>query len=200
MVLKIKEKENEPLVPWLADNEFNFLKSFLKKDTIAFEWGSGGSTIELSKYVKEYYSVEHDFKWYNLVLKNINKKVRLYYMPPNVANLKWFPVFKEGNYKDFKDYIETVDLIGSLGKKFDFVFIDGRARVDCALQALPYLSDKAVVFIHDCDRSYYWEVLKYYEIVDVVGRLIALKKKTDDTLVDKKDRGFLISKFLLSDE
>jgi len=184
--MKVKESEenDNEIKPWMSKEVIKSIKSYLNKNQVFFEWGAGGSTIEFSKYVKRYYSVEHDFEWYNLVKNRLKKKanVKIYYLPPCTENLKWFPIFNEGKYTDFKNYVRFVNNIGLLGIKFDVVLIDGRARVDCAIEVLPYLSKDAIVFIHDFDRQYYWKVLKYYEIVDIVDNLVELRRKSDDRM------------------
>jgi hypothetical protein len=183
-----------PVNLWMTEEEIRLIKSYLGKDKNFFEWGAGGSTIEFSKYVKEYYSVEHDFDWYNIVFKNVGKNVHLFYIPPNTPDLEWFPPFEEGKASDFKSYIKFVHKIVSSGKKFDLVLVDGRARVDCALEVLPYLQEKAVVFIHDFEREYYWKVLKYYEIVSIVDKLAVLRIKKE---LLNNDKIFLMKRFLM---
>jgi len=191
----VVEPSNNALKPWMTDIEINLIKSFLQKDKIVLEWGTGGSTIEFSKYVKEYYSIEHNFEWYNAVSKRIDKNTHLFYIPPNTKNLNWLPEFEEGGYDDFKNYIKFVNIVAFAGKKFDLVLIDGRARADCAIEVLPHLSENAVVFIHNFERPYYWKVLKYYEIISVSEKLAALKIKKETF---NGDRLFLIKNFLTS--
>jgi len=193
---KDPEKYVMPIKPWMTEEEISLIKSYLKKDKTLFEWGVGGSTVEFSNYVKEYYSVEHDFDWYNIVFKNAGENVHLFYIPPNTSNLEWFPVFEEGKASDFKSYIKFVNNIASFGKKFDLVLVDGRARVDCAVEILPHLEKDAVIFIHDFDREYYWKILKYYEIVSVTDKMAALRIKKESL---NNDRIFLIKRFLMKE-
>ncbi len=192
---KGENEVEENFRPWMSDEEIDEIKNWLKKDLIFFEWGCGGSTVEFSKFVKEYYSVEHDFKWYRKVLKNVGGNVNLFYVPPNVLGLEWFPVFNEGSIGEFRDYVKFVNVIGSFDKKFDVVLIDGRARVDCAIEVLPYLKENAIVFIHDFERDYYWDVLKFYKVERVVDKLGVLKVKNGREGVG--DRGELIRRFLI---
>lgn len=211
--MQVLEKENDSkkdeidlISPFMTDGEIKFFKSLLSEDYIVFEWGAGWSTLNFSKYVKEYYSVEHDFKWYIALLKKIHRNTKLYYVPPNSSDLDWFPFLKgqkyadydEGDCHSFRDYIEFVHIIGSLEKKFDIVLIDGRARVDCAIEILPYLNKDAVVFLHDFKRANYWKVLDYYYIVKIVDNLIALKRKKKKSFSSNKDRLFLIDRYLIN--
>jgi len=182
--------------PWMAAGEIEKIKSYLNKSKIFFEWGAGGSTLEFSKYVKEYYSVEHDFEWYQVVSKKIGKNVKLYYVPPHTPDLKWDPYYKRGSYEDFNKYINFADNIACFGKKFDAVLIDGRSRAECAFAVLEHLSENAIVFMHDFNRPYYWDVLKYYDLADIGDKMAVLKKKK---IKFNQDRLMLAEKFLLAD-
>jgi len=176
-----REKAKEIFEPFLSKDEIILFRSYLggEKDKIILEWGAGGSTVEFSKYAKEYYSIEHDFGWYNNISKYLEKNARIFYVPPNTENLEW-PPFKRGDYGVFSNYINFVENIASLGKKFDIVLVDGRARVECAIKVLPYLSDDAIVFIHDFERTYYWKVFRHYRVEAVVDKLAVLKKKKNN--------------------
>lgn len=188
------ELNNEILKPWMSDEEINLIKSYLGEDKIVFEWGAGGSTIEFSEYVKEYYSVEHDFDWYKAVFKKAGRNVKIYYMPPDTPGLNWSPIFEEGKREDFKNYIAFINNVASLGKKFDVILIDGRARADCAVEALPYVSKNTVVFIHNFDRVWYWKVLEHYQITAIADTLAVLRRKKE---IFNDDKINLAERFLL---
>ncbi len=58
----------------------------------------------------------------------------------------------------------------------DVVFVDGRARVQCALMAIPYINpDGGVVVMHDFERPRYQKVLKYYEKLMLVNRIVVMR-------------------------
>ena len=61
---------------WMHEEEKAVIEKYLNPDVTMMEWGSGGSTIEFSKQVKKYYSVEHNWEWYNKV-NNVIKLVEL---------------------------------------------------------------------------------------------------------------------------
>lgn len=191
-----QKQEQEILEPWMRKNEINLIKSYLGKDKVVLEWGSGGSTIEFSKHVKKYYSIEHDFDWYQKVFKNIGENVKLYYVPPNFIEPNWVPARELEKYEDSRSYIEFISNIGSFGKKFDIVLVDGRARAYCAIAALPYLLDDAIVFMHDFEEVCYWKVLKYYEVAALADKIVALKKKKETFNTDKI---FLAKEILLKE-
>ena len=164
------------LVPWMDDNEIEFLLSLLKPTDVMLEWGCGGSTLCFSKAVKEYYSIEHNEEWYKKISDHLkeNENIFMYHIPTDIPRkLKFGP----SSYHEFVTYINHVDFID---KKFDKVLIDGRARQWCAEKVKNYLNDDAIVFLHDFgkpDRERYNSVLNHYIVINKVGTLVALKKK-----------------------
>ena len=163
------------LAPWMSDEEIEFLSSFLKPDDVMLEWGCGGSTLCFSKLVKQYYSIEHNKDWFDKINTHLktNNSITMYHVPPDIITDK---KFGPSNYDEFITYINYVNVIG---KKFDKVLIDGRARQWCAGKIVDFLNDDALVFLHDFgkpDRDRYNSVLNYYTIVGKVGTLVALKK------------------------
>ena len=157
--------------------ERNLISKYLSYDKSMLEWGAGGSTLFFSKYVKEYTSIEHDEGWYKKIKREIG----------NSIDYKWFTLHHVLNNKprtiptqveQFLDYINYVDV---LNKKYDIVLIDGRARPYCAQKVIPYLKENAVVFIHDFwERPEYHWVLEYYDEIESIKKgqtIVALRKK-----------------------
>lgn len=141
-------------------------KHFSKEKTM-LEWGSGGSTIEFSPFLKKYYSVEHVPEWYNKVNSEISNKgytnIDYRFIKQNAP---FHPDKRQTEYYMFKDYIDIVD---EFNTKFDIVLIDGRARRLCAYKIIPYLNPNAIVIIHDWVlRSEYHCVTDYYNLFEYV--------------------------------
>ena len=149
---------------WMHQKEKEVIEKYLNPETIMMEWGSGGSTVEFSKKVKEYYSVEHNMEWYIKVKNSISPNVHLYYK--EVGERPDDSVYNQSTYEHYSSYLDSVY---EIGKMFDVVLIDGRARRLCALKIIPYLKPNAIVIIHDwCLRPCYHCVLDYYDLVDKV--------------------------------
>jgi hypothetical protein len=53
-----------------------------------------------------------------------------------------------------------------LGRKFDFIFIDGRRRLECALVASLLCHPDTIVMLHDYRRFRYQPVTVLYDIVE----------------------------------
>lgn len=156
--------------------EEDFLFSLLDNEMDVLEWGSGTSTIAIGKRVKSVISIEHDFKYFRQFKSDLpNIKVQF------VERNKQEKNGHDGTYDDYRDYIEYPK---SLNKKFDLIFIDGRARVECAKVAIDLLKQNGIILIHDyrnpnpkCDRPEYREVEKFLDIIDFNYALYTFKPK-----------------------
>lgn len=144
--------------------EEEFLFSHLNNEMSVLEWGSGGSTVAIANRVKEIYSVEHDVNWYRKMLRVIPKNVNYYFIKQNKDSKG------DGTFEEYKDYI---NIAKSFDKNFDLIFIDGRARVECAKVAVNLLKPEGLILIHDifnpnptCDRPEYYEVLNFLEVIN----------------------------------
>lgn len=147
---------------WMHADELAVIEKYLNPEATMMEWGSGGSTVEFSKKVKKYYSVEHNWEWYNEVKNAIPSNVSLYYK----QNKELPDDYSQAEYQHYGEYLDVVYEIGDM---FDVVLIDGRARRLCALKVMPYLKPNGIVIIHDwCLRAPYHCVLDYYDLVDKI--------------------------------
>lgn len=150
--------------------EIKLIKDYLEPNDLMLEWGSGLSTIFFSQYVKKYYSIEHNFRWFYWVKKRVPNNVKIEFVMPNL------PITIPSKREQFKEYIEIVHKLGV--PYFCKVFIDGRARQWCAEEVLSYINNNSIVFIHDFyTRERYLPILDFYEKIDGIKKLIVLRKK-----------------------
>lgn len=118
------------------------------------EWGPGLSTQTMLEIclTSSIVSIEHEAKWFikaqelkcprlELILHNLTQPASRY----AVCAFDYGP--------------------------FDFAFVDGRRRVECALVAMSMLNPGGVVMLHDWCRKEY-RVLEYY------GRILERKDNT----------------------
>lgn len=148
------------------------------------EIGSGGSTLYFSKHVQNYYSIEHDKSWFEMVKKEIEKDQRSNIkivlkeknkIDPNIDQKKavnWSELTSSTRSLEFKDYIDS---IGEFGVTFDAVLVDGRARPECVryLHDNKLITKNGIIFIHDYrpvsdprSRKHYNVVEEKYTIID----------------------------------
>lgn len=132
------------------------------------EYGSGGSTTELTRFARVAVSVEHDAGWCKALGRRLADEgvghVRQVCVPRNGRAVK---NDMHGDYREYSNYVDAVDRPG-LPSSYDFVYVDGRARLGAALKVLPYLTDDSIVVVHDACRKRYAGVDKYYETVQSV--------------------------------
>jgi len=136
------------------------------------EWGSGGSTLNFPQFISgKVVSIEHDRRWCQMMPARLAKKkifnVDLHCISTIGTNSD------EGTYATFKPYIDTINTLDE--SIWDFVLIDGRARVVAAIRALSYIGRESAVIVHDFERSTvdgsydYSGILTYYDVVDRIG-------------------------------
>lgn len=164
-----------------TEKEYKCLIKYASRDKILLEYGSGISTVILSDFYKHVFSIEHHKTWYNELVEEVKKinNVNLFLVEPNNKNhvLAYNGVDVEeintevGEYL-FKDYINFCDNF-----LFNNVFIDGRARKYCAIKILEKLNSDSLVFFHDFERTYYHDILEFYDKVEFVDKLCVLAKK-----------------------
>lgn len=142
--------------------EEEFLFSLLKKHMMTLEWGSGASTKAIAERVCWHRAIEHDLEWYKKVEQNSPFNTTIYHVPANKQEQRGSDGTKE-EYLDYIDYPNKIEHVG-----FDLILIDGRARVECAREAVKHLDEGGSILIHDifnpdakCDRPEYWEVLDF---------------------------------------
>ena len=160
--------------PDMRESNFKFIEKYLGKDKNLLEFGSGGSTVYFAKKVKKLIAVEHDPYWVQKVSENLKEQdienVSLIYAPANQPfELGETP--KTQRQIEFYDYIRAPEVIKKNIPDFsyDVVFIDGRARIECAKYIFPFLHENSVVILHDYKgRQRYRAVLEWYDEIDKI--------------------------------
>ena len=121
------------------------------------EWGSGFSTVYFPYLLGKDFSwtsIEHNQQWYDIIREaNKDSRVQIVHIKPDRENYS----DKDGTYEDFKSYIEYPE------GKFDFIFIDGRARKDCVKKSYELITDNGLVVLHDANRLHYHEHLDLFK-------------------------------------
>lgn len=197
--IRVKKKIFKKIdLPWMKTKELDILSELLDKlqPAYCFEWGSGYSSLYFPSKLhslKLWYALEHNQKWFeHISVLNTNELVKMKFIPPinfEIVKSKGYTWQKEGTYDQFKDY---VDYPATLLVKFDFMFIDGRARTACLKQAYDLLSEDGVVVLHDANRENYFvdpppfkHILRFKDFRQAAGGiLIASKNRSLDTVIN----------------
>ena len=149
--------------------EIDLIQSYLNDKKIMLEYGCGGSTTIFPKYVKEYYSIEHNLDWFWKVQQELYDDNLLYASENLNTNIPSFEdcVYPRDRYV-WSEYIDYVDKLNV--KLFDVVLIDGRARTDCAYKILKYIDKGSIVFIHD-----FWPRPEYHRVFEWYDEVVSIK-------------------------
>lgn len=131
------------------EKEQSLLFSSLNPNTYFLEFGSGMSTVAISKRVRKIVSIEHSEEYYNqtkeLLAKHDITNCELILVLPNEEAING----DDDTEIQFKDYVNAPSRFVE-NEKFDVCFVDGRARVACAKYAAEYcLKPNGTIFIHD---------------------------------------------------
>lgn len=147
--------------PWWTYKAIKIIDGYLKtKDKIiAFEYGSGASTVWLARRVDKLYSIEHSRDWFLFVQRYIKKF-------PNVKYLLVKPdtKIKTNEYLSRKDigksFYNYVNSINKFNNKFDIIVIDGRSRTACLKTSLLKIKRGGIIVFDNCLRSRYIDEIK----------------------------------------
>ncbi len=163
-----------PQSPWTSQASIKAFEKILNKNMIGFEYGSGFSTMFFSKHLKHLTSVEHNEAWFNIVKTKLSQQginnVDYHFIPSNKTEknvdytfykdyqltAKDFTIRKE--YHDYFSFVSTFP-----NEHFDFIIVDGRARVECCLNAIPKLKSDGLFVLDNSDRDRYKPVFKVLE-------------------------------------
>lgn len=161
-------------VQWITFKAKAWMESYLKPDMFVFEYGSGGSTLFLSRRVNKLISIEHNKSWY--------RKVSIVLSKENISNCEYIlcePEEEISTYKselrkytgmNFEKYVKSIDKYPS--GSFDLVIVDGRARVSCILHAISKIRLGGYLMLDNSERERYSDAISFladYKRTDFFG-------------------------------
>lgn len=146
--------------PFMNDFEIaaiGHLLGFFSSPINGFEWGSGSSTLFLrnqSPEMSTWNSVEHNRDWYQKVFNTLKyhnvSNASVHYAATNLPYVEGG--VDDGDHDTFNDYIHYAEKVGS---NFDFMLVDGRARVECMKYGWDLLGNAGIMVLHDAQRRQY---------------------------------------------
>lgn len=156
-------KPGSPLtdeIPWLNYGAIDWLDKKTNSTTDVFEWGSGGSTLFLSKRARSVVTIEHNPKWYGyvcqaLVSRNVqNVSIHLVEGKALAKSKKaYLSTDMDSIGKSFSDYASSIDKFPD--STFDIVIVDGRARNHCINHAISKIKTGGHLILDNAERDEY---------------------------------------------
>jgi hypothetical protein len=145
-------------VPWWSYRAIDVVDAWLaarQRPIRIFEFGSGASTIWLSRRAEKVHTVEHHKGFWEHIRPTFEARGNIdsSLVEPVPSEHPKVPSAKERHAGlDFADYVATIDDVGG---SFDLIVIDGRAREACLAASLPHLAaDGIIVFDNSRRRRY----------------------------------------------
>lgn len=131
-------------IPWWNVAATQDIEAFLRQRIKArvFEYGSGASTVWLSRRAASVTSVEHDAAWADKLGESIAG------FPSTQLITASFDAV--GSAPD-QPYVRAIDGTGL----YDLIVIDGRLRAACLERALPHLRADGIIVFDDSGRRRY---------------------------------------------
>lgn len=148
-------------VPWWTFTASDHVAALLaaRPQARIFEWGSGASTVWLSRRAAFVRSVEHDAAWAEIIRPVLPTSATVQVVEPRRATGRpgEQPSEKPGfRGLDFADYAAAVDETDGL---FDVIVVDGRARGECFRRAISKLAPHGVLVFDNVDRRRYRDAI-----------------------------------------
>ena len=166
------DRNGSPL-PWISIPTIELLKERDLSNLFVFEYGAGNSTIWFSKRVKKIVSIEHDAEWFKFVKDMVKEDNSEIY-------------FKELSYGG--EYSSSILKYSDV----DIALVDGRDRVNCAKNAVAYLSNQGVIILDDSQRENYQEAKIYiaskgFKALNLVGMNVGRPMRKVTTIFYRED-------------
>ena len=182
--------EHEPLKPRMRRDEVVLLRSVARYRNTVVEFGCGGSTAEFLEHSSaQVVSVESDLAWIDrlrshpalaeplgsgrLTLRHADiGPVGAWGRPRGWAQVATWPAY-------WSDVWMSDELRG-VENPADLVFVDGRFRVACALNAAIHLDESGLILMHDFfKRDHYSVLLDHLNVVASAAEMVVLQRSRD---------------------
>lgn len=167
----------------MTNGELDLLHQYLDASVLYLEFGAGDSTLYAAeaRSILKMDSVEssHTFienlKSHKIILEALEKQKMVFHEIDIGETGSWgYPM----NYEKKHLWPNYSLSVFSRESKHDLIFIDGRFRVSCALNALLNTPPSCKIMIHDFwDRPYYHVLLKYLDVANRADTLGVFTKK-----------------------
>ena len=110
------------------------------RNSTMLEWGSGLSTIYLSRIVKHVYAIEHNHLWYT--------KVQDWIKGLNITNVTLL-------YRPYPPDVSYINAPYELNMRFEIIEIDGRLRNFCFEVARRLILENGLIIFDDINEAQY---------------------------------------------
>src|SRR5262245_1825361 len=137
-------ERRHPDAPWLVTEAISLLETWLRKDDVVVEFGSGRSTLWFAARVARVISVEHDPGWY--------ARVRGRLETAQVHNVAYHHVAISAAEADAQEAAYLRPVKEALAEPDDMILVDGILRDATTIWALEHVRRGGMVVIDNVNR------------------------------------------------
>lgn len=145
--------------PFMQDHEVETLCALLRRydhPITALEWGSGYSTAYFCSrlpFGSTWLAVEHNPAWAAEVTQLCASRAGSCTVAAVPPNGYWDDAsLDDGDFRTFRNYVVYPSRSGT---RYDFILVDGRARVECMAVGWDLLACGGIMALHDAERPEY---------------------------------------------
>lgn len=160
-----------PETPWTSQASIHTFEKILTSEMVGLEYGSGKSTLFFAKRLRHLTSVEHNEAWYKIISEKLllrtQKNISYHFIPPAIVpSAQDYSFYSDYNLNEQEfqirtEYHDYFSFVKSFPEShFDFILVDGRARVECCLNAISKLKPGGIFALDNSDRKRYAPVFK----------------------------------------
>ena len=170
--------------PTFEDAGLAFFEYVIRDTSTYLEYGSGGSTILASRFVKTLVSVESDRVFRDAVERALPPSTaEIHLLSPNIGiTHEWgTPVFGRptpSRMRRWRKYPEA-PWPALKGRMPETILVDGRLRVACALEGLLNVGRDTRVLVDDYVGRNYSVIENHADLIALHGIMAEFRKKTD---------------------
>jgi hypothetical protein len=157
-------KKRHADTPWTSPASIAIFDQVLTKNMIGFEYGSGKSTKYFASKLRHLTSLEHDSSWFERVRFDIDKS--------RINNVDYHLIEKVESGEEIEEKVTIGNSAISHSflpsfytysgfisqfpdEHFDFILVDGRARVDCIVRSIGKLKPGGILVLDNSERDRY---------------------------------------------
>jgi hypothetical protein len=161
------------------------LHRYVKPVTRAYlEWGTGNSTLAIIQWrdslgIERFYSIDDNADYLAQLVPQFPQWSGFHSICADLTGPKLSDRDDGLNYS-------TVPL--TLESQFDFIFIDGRRRLECAFVAWLLCHPDTIVVLHDYRRTRYQPIRVHYEVLEDGSQFRVMRARPNVSIQEADQR------------
>ena len=140
--------------PWWNSRAIEYLQNRLPREGRAFEWGSGGSTVWLTRNGMSVTAIESEYEWAERVRKRCPAADVRFIPGTDAGTSRSEPQLRDRGAHYFDEYISAISNFEA--ESFDVIVIDGICRKECASLAAKKVKPGGIIVLDDTN----WKFLR----------------------------------------